>query len=166
MKTHHTRYVWLSVVSTVVIFLLAACQPVLLPPPQAVNAEEEFSKAIFGLEEAYQKEDTAAVMAYYAENSVSHAPGFPSDVGKQAVTVAYQAFFDIYELERDFQLIDMKISGNFATRTADWTQILTPKDGSEPITEIGRCILGWEKIDGEWLVVWEIWNTYPGLAVQ
>ena len=87
-------------------------------------------------------------------------------MGHEVVAVAYQSFFDAYDLTRDFQLVDMKISGNFAIRTADWTQVLTPKDGSEPITEIGRCILGWEKTDGEWQVIWEIWNTYPGATVQ
>jgi hypothetical protein len=44
--------------------------------------------------------------------------------------------------------------------------VVTPVDGSEPITEIGRCVLGWEKINGEWKVVWEIWNTYETPPVQ
>lgn len=43
---------------------------------------------------------------------------------------------------------------------------LNPTDGSASITEIGRCVLGWQKINGEWKVVWEIWNTYGTPPVQ
>ena len=56
--------------------------------------------------------------------------------------------------------MDYTIAGETATRTGEWTQTLTPTDGSEPIVETGRCVLGFKKVDGEWKVAWEIWNTY------
>lgn len=82
------------------------------------------------------------------------------DMGKEAIKASYQAFFDAYAFERDFKLAGIKIEGNTATRFGEWTQVLTPKAGGDPITEVGRCIVGFEKIKGEWKVVWEIWNTY------
>jgi ketosteroid isomerase-like protein len=52
------------------------------------------------------------------------------------------------------------MAGDYATRTGEWTQVLTPTDGGEPITEVGRCVVAFKKVAGEWKVAWEIWNTF------
>jgi ketosteroid isomerase-like protein len=149
--------------------LLSACQPIrpeATMAQAALSEEEQFVAVALALEEAYQSEDLEGVLAFYADNALSHAPGFPTDVGKEAIKTAYEAYFDMYDLQRDFQLAGVELRGDYATRTGEWTQVVTPVDGSEPITEIGRCVLGWEKINGEWKVVWEIWNTYETQPVQ
>lgn len=149
--------------------LLIACQPIQAETANvqtsAESEKDEFVEVVLALEQAYQDEDLQRVLDFYADDAVSHAPGYPSDIGKDSIQVAYQGFFDVYEVQRDFELTDVEVGKDFATRTFEWTQISTPKDGSDPITEIGRCILGWKKVDGDWKVAWEIWNTYEG-AVQ
>lgn len=143
---------------------MAATQSAVAADPAAEQAN--FVEAALALEEAYQAEDLETVVNFYAENAISYAPGFPSDVGQEAIRGVYQDYFETYELTRDFQLVDVTINGDFATRTAEWTQILNPRDGSETITEVGRCVLGWQKVEGEWKVIWEIWNTYDDLPSQ
>jgi ketosteroid isomerase-like protein len=125
-----------------------------------LSEREQFIKVAMDLEEAYQQEDLERVISFYAEDAISQAPGFPSDKGKAAVKAAYQAYFDTYDIQRDFHLASVEIAGDYATRTGEWTQVSTPTDGGEPITEVGRCVLAFKKVDGEWKVVWEIWNTY------
>ncbi len=143
--------------------LLTACQPirpVAAGQNTGLSEEEMFKKAALGLEEAYQQEDLDRTIAYYADNAVSQPPGYRTDIGKDAIKNSYQAFFDTYDLKRDFKLAGIKIEGNTATRFGEWTQVLTPKAGGDPITEVGRCVVGFQKVNGEWKVVWEIWNTY------
>lgn len=139
-----------------------ACQPITREGANTVgpSAEEEVLAAAMGLEEAYQENDLERTLSYYADDAISQPPGFRTDVGKAAIRTSYEAFFADYEMKRDFELADLKIDGNTATRFGEWRQVLTPKAGGEPITEVGRCIVGFEKIDGEWKVTWEIWNTY------
>lgn len=108
------------------------------------------------MEEAYQQGDLQRTIAFYADNAVSQPPGYRTDVGKAAIQASYQAFFDTYDFKRDFKLAGVTMEGETATRFGEWTQILTPKAGGDPITEVGRCVVGFQKINGEWKVVWEI----------
>ena len=41
---------------------------------------------------------------------------------------------------------------------AEWEEVVTANDGGAAEHHIGRCILNWEKIDGEWKVVSEYIN--------
>lgn len=147
----------------VLSLLITACQPIQPAGAQAAALSEEaaFEKAAMGLEYAYQKEDLEATLAYYADDAISQPPGYRTDVGKDAIRASYQSFYETYDMKRDFKLAGLKIVGNTGTRFGEWTQVLTPKDGGEVITETGRCVVGFEKIDGEWKVTYEIWNTYP-----
>lgn len=143
--------------------LLSACQPVRSEAESgnvAVSEKEQFTKVAMGLEEAYQAGDLDRTIAYYADDAISQPPGFPTSHGKEAIKADYKAFFDTYNLRRDFKLAGVTIDGNTATRFGDWTQVLTPKDGSAPTTEVGRCVVGFKKVNGEWKVAYEIWNTY------
>jgi uncharacterized protein (TIGR02246 family) len=170
MNSRFTKFAGFVLMLSLVAALMIACQPIRPEGAQAQSAgpseEEQFIETALAMEAAYQDEDMERVAEFYAEDAVSHVPGLPADVGQEAIKAAYQAFFDTYDLERDFELTDVKLSGDYATRTGEWTQVLTPTDGSAPITEIGRCVLGWEKINGEWKIVWEIWNTYETTPAQ
>ena len=143
--------------------LLSACQPVRSKAElgnAALAEKEQFTKVAMGLEEAYQAGDLDRTIADYADDAISQPPGFPTSRGKEAIKADYKAFFDAYNLRRDFKLAGVTIDGDTATRFGDWTQVLTPKDGSAPTSEVGRCVVGFKKVNGEWKVAYEIWNTY------
>ena len=121
---------------------------------------QKFVDTVWAYEAAFQAGDVDQLIEFYAPDAVSLPPGFPASVGKEAIEADLRWFFGEYELERDFALADYEIAGNYATRLGEWRQTLTPKSGGDPIVETGRCILGFAKMQGEWKVVWEIWNTY------
>lgn len=163
MHSHLTKLIGFTLALWLGGLFLTACQPI--RPEAAIQADassdqDQFIQAALGLEEAYQQEDLERTLNFYADKAVSQPPGFRTDVGKEAIRASYQAFFEAYELKRDFKLAGIKIEGDTATRFGEWTQVLTPKDGGDPITEVGRCVVGFQKINNEWKVVWEIWNTY------
>ena len=123
-------------------------------------AETEFVEAVMAAEAAFQSEDAARAASHYAIHAVSMPPGYAASVGREAIHADLQFYFDAFDIERDFTLVDYEVSGNTGTRTAEWSQTLTPTDGGDSFEETGRCVLGFEKIDGEWKVAWEIWNFY------
>ena len=160
MKVHLIR---ITLAVGLVAALLIGCQPIQPITPDAASAEEaeaEFVDAVMAVEAAYQSEDAEHAASFYTEDALSMPPGYPPSQGRAAIQNDLQFFYDSFDLERDFQLVNYQVDGNTATRTATWTQTLTPTDGSDPIIETGRCVLGFEKVDGEWKVAWEIWNTY------
>lgn len=97
-------------------------------------------------------------MNVFAEDAVSIAPGYPPTMGKEAIEGDFRSFFEEYELEREFTLVSYEFDGDDGTRLGEWTQVVTPKAGGDSFTEVGHCILGFKKTDGEWKEVWEIWN--------
>jgi ketosteroid isomerase-like protein len=142
-----------------IALVLGACQQS-ATPTQETEQEQAFVETVWAYEDAFQAGDVDRLIEFYAEDAISLPPGFPASKGKEAIEADLGFFFDEFALERDFSLVDYEITGDSATRLGEWTQTLTPTAGGDPIFETGRCILGWTRINGEWKVVWEIWNTY------
>lgn len=152
------RYV-LAISVLLVLLLLGAYELVIAPVSEAEEGKK-FVETALAYEEAFQSEDVDRIIEFYAPDAVSFPPGFPTSEGREAIEADLHWFFSEFDLERDFTLGDYQVVGNYATRLGEWTQTLTPEAGGDPIIETGRCMLGWSKINGEWKVVWEIWNTY------
>ncbi len=157
----YLRPLFVSVVALLLALILGAC---IAPdvPISSVDAtqDEQFYEIVMASERAYQSGEVDKMIEYYAEDAISMPPGFPASVGKAAIDADLRYFFDEYELDREFTVVDYEVSGETATRTGVWTQTLTPRGGGDPIIEVGRCILGFKQVDDEWKIAWEIWNTY------
>jgi ketosteroid isomerase-like protein len=134
--------------------------PVNTGDPEQVQTETEFLQAVLDFEQDFQSGDGEAFLSHYADDVLSIPPG-RALMDLAAVRADIQIALDTYTMERTFKLEDYTLVGNYGTRIGSWTNVLTPKAGGDPISETGHCIVGFEKIDGEWKVVWEIWNTMP-----
>jgi ketosteroid isomerase-like protein len=144
----------------VLILLVLGAYQLANTPISEADSGKEFVDTLWAYEKAFQAGDVDRVIEFYAQDAVSLPPGFPPSEGREQIEADLRWFFGEFALDRDFVLVDYEVVGNYATRLGEWTQVLTPKVGGDPIPETGRCILGWRKIKGEWKVVWEIWNTY------
>lgn len=149
----------LAITVVLVVLILGAYQ-LSNAPALGEDSGEKFVDTVWAYEEAFQAGEVDRVIEFYAPDAVSLPPGYPPSVGREAIEADLTGFFGEFDLEREFDLVDYEVAGDNATRLGEWTQTLTPKAGGDPIVETGRCVLGWRKINGEWKVVWEIWNTY------
>jgi len=152
------RYV-LAITVLLVLLGLGAYQLAAAPLAGATSGKE-FVETLWAYEKVFQAGDVDQVIEFYALDAISFPPGYPPSEGRDAIEADLRWFFGEFDLDREFALVDYEVAGNYATRLGEWTQTLTPKADGDPIVEVGRCILGWNKINGEWKVVWEIWNTY------
>jgi ketosteroid isomerase-like protein len=125
------------------------------------SADELFLHSVMGKEIAYYNDDLASYAEYFAENTLSMPPDFEPTMGKARLQADMQAFFDEYEVSGHSEVIHVEVHGNYATRILKAWDVLTPKAGGEVIHASGSCVAGWEKINGEWKITWEIWNSEP-----
>lgn len=127
---------------------------------EKVDPVAEFKKVVFAVDEAMKAADVNRLMQFYADDVVTLLPNLPPLKGKEAVRADWQNFFNTYTLKRDSQLVYVDVSGDSAVRRMEWTNTLTPKDGSEQVVETGTCVVGFKKIGGEWKIVWEIASVF------
>lgn len=147
-------------ISVLLVLLILGTYQLAGTPISEARSGKEFLDTVWAYERAFQAGDVDQLIDFYASDAVSLPPGYPPSVGRDAIEADLRWFFGEYELARDWILVDYTVVGNYATRLGDWKQVLTPMAGGDTIVEYGRCVLGWTKIQGEWKVVWEIWNTY------
>jgi len=131
--------------------------PVLTGDPQQLKAQKEFLQFVLDTEQADESDNVDRIMANYADDVLSLPPGRAA-MDKTALRADWQALFATYKWQRTFKLQEYKLVGDYGTRIGVWTNVMTPKAGGDPITEVGRCVLGFKKVNGDWKIAWEIWN--------
>lgn len=132
--------------------------PITATDPDQAQAEAEFRALVIAKEEAFYAGDFEKMITYYADDVISVQPGWPETVGKAALSEGLKPYMEGNQIVGTFILKKVWIDGNHATRFGEWEEVVTPKEGGASEYHIGRCILNWEKIDGEWKVVSEFVN--------
>lgn len=181
-----SRFIVLSLLLALVV---SACQPITAQPAQAVPeaaqeitesvvidgvgpstaedpeqaaAEDEFRAVVLAREEAYYAEDYETYISFFADDVIALEPGTPEISGKETVAEGIKGFWEAYDTVGELTLKRIWVSGNLGTRYAEWEDIVTPADGGKQIRQLGRCIVVWEKIDGEWKIVSSILHFIEG----
>ncbi len=110
--------------------------------------------------------DNAAVMALYADDSVSLLPGMAAMVSKKTIAdwlAGMVAEMPGYRVTRnDLEAQDIRIMGDWASEWATTHQIVQPPGGKPPIDTHGKILLVLHReIPGGWKIVQEMWNGAP-----
>lgn len=135
--------------------------------PAQAKAEDEFLAAAIAKEQAYYDGDIQGVLSYYADNVVSVWPETPEVVGKPNMANGLIPYMKDNDVVGKLTVKHIWVSGDHATRQAEWEEVVTPKNGGRPEHHIGRCTLEWQKIDGKWQVTSEYINYLdPPTEVQ
>jgi uncharacterized protein (TIGR02246 family) len=138
--------------------VIDAIGPIKSTDPAQVKAEAEFRKVILAKDRAFYAGDTDRFLSFYADDVVSMQPGLPDVVGKEALAEGLEPFLANYEVAGTLKMKQITVSGDYATRQAEWQEVWTAKDGSGSFYQSGRCLLVWRKINGQWKVVTEFIN--------
>lgn len=126
--------------------------------------KDEVRAASAAWEAAYNARDVDLLMEQYTEDAVSMAPGFPASVGSKAVRADLEAFLAEFEVDHTTEIKEIIIVDDLAIERADYADAVAPI-GGEAETEHGKHVvirrLG---DDGQWRVLWEIWNANQAAA--
>lgn len=122
-------------------------------PPAAQESPELAAKSV-AWEEAMNSADVEAVVALYSDDARLMPPNAETGQGHDAVRAAFGEMIDA-GLSVDLETTEAMAAGNLGTRVG--TYVLTSADGTE--VDHGKYIETWEKVDGEWLITNDIWNS-------
>ncbi|PDT35070.1 ketosteroid isomerase [Rhizobium sp. M10] len=130
-------------------------------------AEEQ---AIRGIHERMaglvQARDAGAIKQLYAGDAVLMAPGEKAVVGNEAIGARWARQFGLQDLKfslRTEQLI-VSASGDLAHDRGTYDFAATLRQS--PINDTGKYVLVWQKIDGQWKIIADIFNSDPAPAAK
>ncbi len=150
--------------------LLTACQQAPPPPaaepaaaveapakPDMAQIKSEIQAAENTWAAALNARDINALMALYADDAVSMPDDAPILAGKAAIQTSQAADFKAMPAGQTFTFETMDVfgDGNVVTETGKTTY----KDAAGKVTGSGKYVAVWEKRDGKYLCIREIYNS-------
>jgi uncharacterized protein (TIGR02246 family) len=105
------------------------------------------------------KKDAVGVAALYAENGAFMAPNAPIATGRAAIQAAWQGMMDMPGVALTFEPDEIVVSSSGDMAYDRGTYKFTADGESGPMTDEGKYVVVWRKVDGKWLVAADIFNS-------
>ena len=119
---------------------------------QAVKAaSEQFTNA-------YNQGDAAALAALFTEEAKRLPPNNPMMVGRESIQAIYEASFNGGVSDLQLTVIDFNVGGNMAHEVGKYTVTIRSEEG-EAISESGKYVRIWKRVNGSWKVDVLIFNS-------
>ena len=109
---------------------------------------------------AIAKKDAAAVGKLYADDGRLMPPNAPMVVGREAVAETWGQLFKLpgFSLTFEPQHIEVSEAGDMAYDVGTYSLSLTP-EGAARVQDQGKYVVVWQKVNGEWKVKADIFNS-------
>ena len=129
-------------------------------PATATAADQEAVKAVnVAWFKAYNAHDVDAISALYADDAVMSAPGMPSARGAAAIKDAFRNDLAAATKAGISNNIgtseEMGVSGDLAWES----NTFTATDKSGKTLDRGKYVTVFERRNGKWLIIRDIWNS-------
>lgn len=104
--------------------------------------------------------DTAFIRALHASDAVVMPANGPAARGGDAIVEMWSGLMNTPGMRLDIQpsSFDFSSGGDMAYELGTYT-LQVPVEGGEPMRDTGKYLVLWEKRDGAWKVVADIWNS-------
>lgn len=146
----------------VALVLFAANAPGCAPesrPAVDLHAEARAIRDLdAGLSAAAQARDAAALGAYFAEDAVQLPPGAPPLRGRTAIQESAAGLLEA-GADLRFESLEVRVSGAGDMAFSRGTYYLTLETPAGPIRDEGSYLEIWEKVNGEWRITVDIYNS-------
>ena len=158
---HNRQILYLFVLTLTLLFLLGCA-----PAPQDTTAED--LQAINAIskqwDDYFNSGNSAAVAALYAEEAKLLPPNNQMIVGRESIQEFFQAGFDAGVGDLQGTVIELSVSGDMAHVVGKYTLTIQPEEG-EAISDNGKYMEIWRRVNGSWKINTAIWNTNVPLPV-
>lgn len=117
------------------------------------DTEVQWSKAA-------QENDVERFASFYADDASLFEPNSPVVTGKEAIREAVKKLFATPGLALSFQTakVDVARSGDMAYTQGSYTMKMNDARG-KPMTDTGKYVTVYKKVDGKWKAVADIFNS-------
>lgn len=148
--------------ATSLFIVLQSCQqpqkPELLSGPEYSEQIKEIIDAKNSKVEAwYLAGNVDSLATIFDSNSIQMPPNMPPLVGIESYKAGWAQNFQFGKWDFDLVTQEVKASGDLATEWGKYTVIFTPNENSPipPMNDKGNYVVLWEKIDGDWKIIWD-----------
>jgi uncharacterized protein (TIGR02246 family) len=129
-------------------------------PEQSNTADLNYLRAApEDWDHAFNANDTAKVAALYADEAVYMPENTPTLRGRLAVQADLERYFAQFSAKHETFVDEILTHQDWAIERGRFTMTITPKPSGPQMKQSGRQVICRRKVNGSWLIVWEIWNT-------
>jgi uncharacterized protein (TIGR02246 family) len=112
-------------------------------PAVDVDADVEAVKELLAkFDLAANASDAEGLAELYTANAVRIPPNEPALIGKEAIRVHFQQFYNQFTEKVENLVVDVQVSGNLAFSRGTWTSVISPREGGES-----------HKLNGNWVSI-------------
>jgi ketosteroid isomerase-like protein len=161
MKRSRNRY-FVALILLALLFANACRSEQVANTPKEKPADdgEYLKNAGVEWDRLFNDRDTAKLTALYAEDAVSMPYNYQTVKGKAAIRNELEKFLASNEYARHETFPEEILTGgDFSIERSRYIMTYTPMNTTNRIVETGRHAICRKKIDGKWLITWEIWNS-------
>jgi uncharacterized protein (TIGR02246 family) len=126
---------------------------------QAASDEQQIRDLEQQWADAVAERDLEAIVGLFAEGGQIMPPNAKSVTGREPIAEAWQGILDLPELEFSFAPTAVNVSESGDMAYVIGTYQLAYKGEEARVEDVGKYVDVWEKIDGEWKVVIETYNS-------
>lgn len=117
-------------------------------------------------QELIAAKDAAAIEQIYADDAVLMPQNEPAVVGREAIGARWARQFTLPDLNFSLQSEQLLVSSSADLAHDRGTYSFAATLPHGPITDVGKYVIVWRKIDGEWRVIADIFNSTPAAAAK
>jgi uncharacterized protein (TIGR02246 family) len=155
-KTTHFSFIFAALVAISV--LTTSCKPAAEQPakPDLAKIRTEIQTMENAYADALNARDAAGVVVYYADDAVSMVNNAPAASGRDALLKMVQDNIakDTTNTKVSFEVVDIFASGELVVETGK----ATDKDADGNVVKTGRYMSLFEKRDGKYVCIRDIYN--------
>lgn len=107
----------------------------------------------------FNARDIANLADLYADDAVSMPYNYQTVRGRNAIKAELEKFLEQNDARHETFPEEILTRDDFSIERARYITTYTPKGGANRIVETGRHVMCRKKINGKWLIAWEIWNS-------
>lgn len=130
------------------VLLLGSCTP------ESVDVTDEIREANKVFLETISAEDAKAVSMLYTEDAVMYPPNFSIITGRNALERGWKGDFELGFPTLEIETVSAEATGNTAVEDGRYRMSV---DGN--VVGEGKYISIWKKVNGQWLIDKDIWNS-------
>ena len=126
---------------------------------QAASDEQAIRDATKRWLDLIVQKNAAEIAAMYTENGAFMPPNAPVASGRAAIQAAWQGMLDMPEVTLTFAADEIVVSspGDMAYDRGTYKFSAAGDDG--PMTDEGKYVVVWRKVDGQWKAAADIFNS-------
>ena len=143
------------------VLLLAACGSTQMSSNvPSGDAESSIRTADVAFATAMRTNDMDALVNNYTADATLMPPNLPAAHGPSAIRATWTGFLGQFS-STDLTLTpdDVQQSGDLAVETGRYMVHVVPKGTTTPVTDSGKYIVVWKRMDGRWKIYRDIFNS-------